>query len=78
MKRKSYMLRIVIAVVNEIRRDNTPRHEKSSRDDLLSLRHPPEEKQIPARFTGPRGPNPTSPLWESFHPRLHVGEQHLK
>jgi hypothetical protein len=67
-RKKSYMLRIVIAVVDEIRRDNTPRHEKSSRDDLLSLRHLPEEKQVPARFTGPEGPTLLVPFGKAFTP----------
>ena len=65
---KSYMLRIIIAAVNEIKPDNTPRHEKSSRNDLLSLRHPPEEKQVPARFTGPEGPTLLVPFGKDFTP----------
>lgn len=50
-------------------------HEKSSRNDLLSLRHQPEEKQVPARFTGPEGPTLLVPFRKGFYPD-YMFQQH--
>jgi hypothetical protein len=61
------MLCIIIAVVNETK-PKTTLHEKSSRDDLLSLQHQPEEKQVPARFTGPEGPTLLVPFRKDSTP----------
>jgi hypothetical protein len=73
------MLCIIIPVVNEIK-PNTTGHEKSSHDDLLYLRHQPEEKQVPARFTRPEGPTLLVPFGKAFTPgRLHMcSKRHIK